>query len=529
MFNRFERRLSDYDRIISQAGTVDVAAMSARYVEVGAKVVVGAAIAETLGIAFDRFVLGGAVSEFIDQQEVKDVIEGLREVPVSEMPPTGTLPPIVESGAAPKLQSEILGNLRSHAEISKAIPAHEVGRIIPETIPAHNIAEAPKPFVVNADTLKPAVGPESMKFATVSSDLTSVKPLSLEQIHETGAKEVAATILNKAEVAGGLKETMDELGRVMAIEKGGSVSAAAEEMVKSGQLTESEFKAAWSNPESVVKIGGENIHISKVGLSYEGNEVKFIPGEGGKAPRFEVVRGTGKAMGTDTDLYNRYGKLGKKPPEWLQKSVLGVTENEAKAMRPDIEKLPAFERVSIDKLPEIKLPGWLAERIEYVKLADTLPEKTASLEALEDYFDDYSLAAQENAVEKALPFNDQLTYLEKHAETLGLTPAQMDFIEMSKEAIEEMREALADSQEAFKEQLEDVGVSYQSYEKAIVGKGLTVKELFDIKKGGSLDEKKWGKFVQWIHELRPTAGEGKMKVDDFLRGLTPDNFHLAKF
>lgn len=586
LFNRFERRLRDYDRVVSQFGTVDALAMGARYAEIAGKV---AAYVPTAYIALEK--VFEMIGDTFSNVESAEAVEGLRDV-TGEVPPPGALPPITELPSVEKgVSPDVLEKVSTPRD--SLVSAGEAPSLQNQV--HENLNDLSRPPVYTP------------KFETAPASSTAVKGPTLEQVASPQAsKEVVETLMNKPETGNGsgvgvleelyakhpefkgsaewkiggsglitregypgwyhlddkgnlwysggrtagkvfdaqilktgsavwektdqmaspaTKEMMDAFGRVMAVEKGGSVSAAAREMVNAGQISDEDFRAAWGNPESVVKINGENVHISKVGLSYEGNEVKFVPGENGKAPRFEVVQGTGKAMGTDTDLYNRYGALGKKQPEWLQKSVLGITESEAASASEALpEKISAqdslahlFERTSADSRIEVKLPEWFTERMEHAELAETLSEKTASLEALRDNFGDYSLAAQTRAVSQFAEFEKQLDYLDAHADDMALTPTQEEFVAMSKEAIAEMHEMLKESTLAFKEELQEAGVSYASYEKAIAGKGLAVKDLFEMEKKNELDTKKWGSFLKWIHALKPTVAEQGMKVDEFLR------------
>ncbi|MDP3975001.1 MAG: hypothetical protein Q8P88_01800 [Candidatus Jorgensenbacteria bacterium] len=621
LFNRFDRRLRDYDRVVGQFGTVDALAMGARYAEVAAK---AAVYVPTAYIALEKAF--EMVGDAFNNTEAAEAMDGLRETTVAEVPLAGSSPAVLEtssapsafadsmksvspelklhtavpdivkqeypSGAASEMQEKLHAELERHAAPSEVTPIEQISpygakeaaeevlnkaetegpkapAVLQELYEKHPEFKGDTTWKVGGSGLITREGYGGWYFADKEGNLwwsggkTPSGGESGPQILKMGMAEWAETDQMAAPAP---KEMMDEFGRVMAIEKGGSVSAAAQELVKSGQLTETEFKAAWGNPESVVKIGDESVHISKVGLSYEGNEVKFIPGEGGKAPRFEVIQGTGKAMGTDADLYDRYGKLGKKPPEWLQKSVLGVTESEAKTMRPEIEKLsvkgvretleavekqemvearaavphelpvrgaadvlggveikaPVPERITVGKAPEMKLPEWLTERVEYAKLAETLPEKTAGLEALEDNFGSYSLAAQEHAVEQFTGFEKQLTYLEKHADTVGLTPEQEDFVEMSKGAIKAMHETLKDTEEAFKERLEDLGVPMKDYrfffeQKKPTGTVGRFKEVFE-----QSSNKEWAPFMEWVKALKPEPRELSMNMDAFLRARFKD-------
>ncbi|MFH0806519.1 MAG: hypothetical protein V1885_02235 [Candidatus Brennerbacteria bacterium] len=132
LFNHFDRRLRDYDRVVGQFGTVDALAMGARYAEVVGKV---AAYVPTAYIALEKAF--EAVGDTFSSVETGEAVDGLRDVATGEVPPPGSLPPIIESGGAPKLQSEIIENLKEHAGIPKMAPAH-----ISETIVSHEMVNA---------------------------------------------------------------------------------------------------------------------------------------------------------------------------------------------------------------------------------------------------------------------------------------------------------------------------------------------------------------------------------------------------
>jgi hypothetical protein len=648
LFNRFERRLRDYDRVVGQFGTVDALAMGARYAEVGAKVAIGAAVAETLFLSLDR-VLGGPMAEFLEQQEMKDAAEGLYETPAGEVPPVGTLPSGMESGAAPKMQGEIFADLEHHAAPSEIAPIDSTAVKPPslEEVPAPGAKETAEAALSKAgggnllnelyekhpefkgDTTwhvgKSGLitregyggwyladkegnlwwsggklpsgelsGPQILKLGTTEWAETDqmAAPAPKEMIEEAANREIgekeievepkvakpSSGVMESKLVERAIPVTEEELRAVKEMKAAFEISPEQAELATIGKgegVTHAIVRQLKVDPEKFGydRKGGvdldkwailksKEIAIDNGYIRPDGSEIRVLD-QGAKGNPAYLL---------DQDAYGRFhvreflggkpsggGKLSPYEYEWKKPKLSELTER-SKAPLEKIPEKSAFKAVS--ELParqaaeaaatgslhevsvpgaadvigsveikapvpehatggktlEMKLPGWLTERVEYAKLAETLPEKTAGLEALEDNFDYYSLAEQEHAAGTFSEFEKQLDYLEKHADTLGLTPAQEDFIEMSKTAIAEMEEALAESQRAFREQLEELGVSPTSYEKSIAMKGITVNDLFNMEKEHSLDEKKWGVFVRWLHELHPTAGEGRMEADKFLKG-----------
>lgn len=604
LFNRFDRRLHDYDRVVGQFGTVDALAMGLRYAEIGGKVATYAPAAY-LGLEKGLEVIGG----LFERSEVAEGLDEMRDVAASG--PAA----VVDSGAAPKMQSEIIQNLREHAEMpgaTETAPSDALHQPYPtmdgkfgdaSLLEKETITDLEE-HAPSADTPKPAVL-DSTKFATAPADSTLVKPSSIEQaipapkeIIEEAVKQEAG---NKAiEVEPKVAKPSSGVMEAKMVERATPVT---EEELR----TLKEMKGAFEvNPEQMklATIGkGEGVthalmrqlkmNPSEFGYSPKSGvdldkwamlksrdiaiENGYIRPDGSEVRVFDLGKGKNPAYLLDRDADGRFhvreflggkpsggGKLNPYEYEWKKPSIPSeVKPIPVKSALEAVSELPArqaveaaasgvpdelpvrgpmdvigtkeavapvLERVVVGKLPETKLPEWLTERVEYAEFAERLPEMTSRVEAISDQFESYSLRTQEETLEKiASSFEKKLDYLEKHTDTLGLTPSQEDFVEMSKETIDEMREMLKESKEAFKEQLADVGVSSQSYEKAIAGKGITVKELFAMEQKSELDVKKWGAFANWLHTLKPTHEEVGMKVDDFLRSLTPENFSLKHF
>lgn len=132
---------------------------------------------------------------------------------------------------------------------------------------------------------------------------------------------------------------------VSTIEKGGSVSKAALAMVGEGdgKISLEEFKLAWNN--SFVEISGVKVPIRDVSLVHEGDQVIYVPGQGGGPGRFEVIDYVKDklSLGTSDDLYNLYQESHKEPPEWLERAV---AKNVSEAFADN--KLEAYEARNVE-------------------------------------------------------------------------------------------------------------------------------------------------------------------------------------
>jgi hypothetical protein len=108
---------------------------------------------------------------------------------------------------------------------------------------------------------------------------------------------------------------------VVTIEKGGSVSQAARSLADRGQLSPEEFKRVWLN--SYAEVKGVKIPLKDISLVHEGDQVVYMPGEGGSTGHFEVVDYAKDkfSLGTNQDLQEMYEKSNKEVPEWLQKAT----------------------------------------------------------------------------------------------------------------------------------------------------------------------------------------------------------------
>ncbi|GEM_PF-2622760 len=382
-----------------------------------------------------------------------------------------------------------------------------------------------KEMAVEPKTVKPSSGVMETKIVERAAPITDEELRVLKEMR--GASEISAEQMGLATVQKGegvthalvrqLKVNPEQFG----YDPKGGVDVDKWAVLKSKEI-------AIGN--GYIKPDGTEIRVLDQGP--KGNPAYILEKDASGKLNVKEYLG-GKATGGD-DVKSSYEYEWKKPA--YSAEVVARAKAAAEGipeMIPSVREIAEMpmklERVPVTELAPAKFPEWLNERLEYSKLAETLPEKTANLEHVSDQFDTYSLRVQEDAIKELASFEKQLDYLEKHADTLGLTPSQEDFVEMSKESIEDMKEAFVEAQEEFKEQLADVGVAPAAYEKAVAKPGLTVKQLFEMAEKKELDMKKWGKFASWVHALKPTAIEQEMKVDAFLKSVTPDKFVLAQF
>lgn len=576
LFNRFERRLRDYDRVVSQFGTVDALAMGLRYAEMAGKVATYApAVFISLDKAFE------AIGGVIQRDEIVEALENLHESAAATVGKTGhaigeffsddgprasyllepgELQKMIEeqpSGVAPELQGEIVQNLKEQTGIAGATettPPSALHQPLSEETPRgprFTVSKPGAPFgMPNATVESPPVelGPSGgTPIETAPADSTAIAQPHIEEI-KTGEQparvpkemmeEAAKQEIGETKVAA---EISPEQMKLATIEKGEGVTHPIKRQLMEHAEQYGYTKASGDLDKWAV-LKSREIAIENGYIKPDGTEIRVLD-QGAKgdpayilgkdsAGKLKVVEYLGGKPTGGVGVKSAYEYEWKKPAysaeavERARQAAEGIPEK----ISAHDSLSPLLERTPIDiAVSKVELPDWLTERVEYARLAETLPEKTANLETIRDNFENYPLRAQEDVVHELDDFEKQLNYLEKNVDTLGLTPSQEDFVEMSKETIDEMREMLKESQEAFKEQLADVGVSHSAYEKAIADKGITVRELFQMVEKKNLDMKKWGAFANWLHSLRPTSMEQGIEVDDFLRGIEPDNFSLKHF
>lgn len=125
-----------------------------------------------------------------------------------------------------------------------------------------------------------------------------------------------------------VKAASQEAKFVATIDKGEDASQAAYSLVKEGKITKEDFREAWKH--STVEIRGVKVPISEVELVHSGDQVVYAPGAGGAPGHFEIIDYPKDrfSLGTGEDLYKIYEKIGKEPPEWLEKQrVAGIFDD----------------------------------------------------------------------------------------------------------------------------------------------------------------------------------------------------------
>jgi hypothetical protein len=123
------------------------------------------------------------------------------------------------------------------------------------------------------------------------------------------------------------------------VKKGGSAWRAAKSLVGHG-ITNEEFRAAWSNPASVVKLpSGEEIHISELGLTHEGDAVAYVPAGAGAPAHFEVADPVKDEfhLGSNEELAEAMRSEDIKTPKWLDEAIAAKGEGIVEGVVPAAE------------------------------------------------------------------------------------------------------------------------------------------------------------------------------------------------
>lgn len=335
-----------------------------------------------------------------------------------------------------------------------------------------------------------------------------------------------------------IPESIPDEVAIESIARGGSVSQAIHEMVDKGEISREDFLKAWNNPESLVDINGEKVHISKVGLVYEGNQVKFIPGENGAQGRFEVLRGEGKQFASDKELYVRYQELDKEAPDWLKRSLGLETGRESLALEDQkifsdgagdnsYSRNQVFEQgIDVSQYREsseinpnqfVSLFPEAFDEAGYNDSFDDVETQYVVLERHLEGFADKSLAEQKDMLEDLAPVREYL----RHASDaeLGILPDEVRHrAEDMAAIIDSMEQELAETEQAFRDKLTllNVGLrNYENYQSLI--RNISVEDFILKNTGGASENGPGGKLVTWINELKPTRQELKLGVDAFLR------------
>lgn len=386
---------------------------------------------------------------------------------------------------------------------------------------------------------------------TDTLDLGSVtlpsEPPALEMSNEEIARLSEAAPAEEVSASPESVPTLDELG-IENIERGGSVSASIHAMVEKGEITKENFEAAWRNPASVVEINGEKVHISKVGLVYEGNQVKFVPGEAGAPGRFEVLKGSGPQFGTDRDLYARYQLLGKPAPSWLERSVGVESLEESMKEIPEAEEKnsmtrnQAFEtgapkavepaettnainpvdhslqRESVQMVEAI-FPNELMTEVPQVDSLFDMEDiyiQTEVMERWAESFDERSLLEQKNIVDALAPVEEYLRHIAEADLEESIRPDVEYAATSMLEYIEQMKEMLSETESLYQDKIVSLGfANYGEYQKALSENTSNLDNFLIIQE--KQPDPRLAKLVDYIKELKPTTRELGMGLDSFIR------------
>lgn len=466
LLRKQERNLHDYDRMLSQYGTVDGLAMLGRYGKAASNAVVYATTAQTYGMIIEN--IWGHVADMISHSDF--IHHSTENV----------------SNLASEAMDKTRGLFGSHVEAAEGVVPPEINGLEGGHIPL----------------------PENMEI----------------------------------------------------IEKGGSVVHSAEDMIRHGQITQEQFDAAWHNPDSIVSIHGEPMHISHAALVHEGNGIRFVAGENGGAPRFEVVEADGPEIGSDQDLLARYHELGKKPPEWLEKAVHAGTGGHHD-LAPDGHEVPAPDHdaagdnvaANTDKIPNysdhyseagdyntaLEKAGYTTDYEPHLASAVTgsgvqhfegagditsktvenlSPESIAEVNYWVEYtdhtFNDLPLSEQEGVINGLTGVHEHLEKLLENGQTLT-DESRLEAIE-TQSMIEHMRQTLLETEQAFKDKLYGFGFKKAGeYERIFGGKKVSVKSL--LNEAEKTHDDRFEKLAKFINGLKPSRKEQLLDVTGFLK------------
>ncbi len=249
IMDKYERRLKDWDRAVTQYGTVDALAMGARYAELAGKTAVIAMTAETLASGIEHIpkVIHN-IANLLSKSDLSHVVEttaighitGNPEIHPDISAMHGTAPHEFATAQADRLAQPMLGHRPMPAYLSSTTPHEAAMGMTPHEAAPEIPRGAPVPV------------PE----AFVNPEYSAVIP------------------------------------------KNGSTWEAA----KSIGLNDKEFAAAWSNPESVVHTAQGVVHISEANVVHPGDIANYIPGKNGGVGHFDIFPASGQHIGTGAVL-----------------------------------------------------------------------------------------------------------------------------------------------------------------------------------------------------------------------------------
>jgi hypothetical protein len=305
---------------------------------------------------------------------------------------------------------------------------------------------------------------------------------------------------------------LDEKG-VETIVKGSSVSGTIDKMVEKGEISVADAKLARNNPLSGGTVDGKFVNIDKLGLVHEGNQVKFI----------QVLESSGKTYGTDKDLYARYQELGKKAPDWLEKSVTGkvsaaeIAEQLSETVPDTAEAASQSVRTLIGETMTLYIQSEFPNMYsEYsTPESDTILKQFMDLIELEEEFESMPLITQRITVESLQPVKDYVENLlqdEVLASNVGVRRTLMTM----RESIEHMEEWNAKTEKALADKFYELDIKKPAEMDALLAdKKTSVRTLLErhLEKPDYSKEK----LFNWIKSMKPDSAELKLNLDTFIR------------
>jgi hypothetical protein len=303
-------------------------------------------------------------------------------------------------------------------------------------------------------------------------------------------------------------------------------------------------------------VHGVPTHVSHISLTHEGNGIRFIAGENGGAPRFEVIEADGTPLGNDQDLANAYEKLGKKPPEWLEKALHGDAAAGHDAALPGHTATPDVGHTEVpihdhevsgvaDKTPDyvghyneagdynaaLGEHGYEANTEAHVTMPSvehTAPTGEISLESIptpEDIlqgqemvadlnyqFDIMPLLNQENIVRGLGPVHDRLDQALASGQEFS---NRSEMIE-TRDMIERMQRTMLETERAFRDKLYGLGFRKPGEYERIFGQNkISVKTL--LENAESSHDNRIERLAKLVLKQKPNNREKMVDVTTFLK------------
>ena len=329
LFKKWEKDLRDYDRIITQYGTVDKLAMTGLYLQKTSKAVVLGMQIETAFVSVEKLlktVSNVLVSNYIHPIEttekfVKHIFgtseENAKFIKLKELVPSlKEHKEIIESGQKIFVDTYNSGNMSKIFPNGNYETYNSDGELTEEGIISEERAG------ILGIKLQPTTSPEpetpalSEPSAPVPSTPTEGETIQEALEGQEGAQQEETTKLTP-EPLRNLKE--------IEIKKGGNIWNAGHSLIGEGQgkISAKQFNEAWSNPKSGAIINEKFVHIGKIGLTHENDNIVFVPRNGNEPAYFEVKDYEGDKYKIGAGIVKKLQKITNTPESEKELPVLG--------------------------------------------------------------------------------------------------------------------------------------------------------------------------------------------------------------